>query len=92
MSNKSADNYSNLLHSDATEHAKEGPSKFDKMLSAIAGVADFTTGFVAEQVHEAGQDVVSRVLLGESYSRPEHGLQPEKQPEREVERDDGMDR
>lgn len=92
MSNPKTDTWSTLLQSDRSANAPEGPSTWDKVASTLAGVGNFASGFVAEQVHTAGQDFVSRVLLGESYSPPEAGKQPEREPEREPEKDDGLDR
>jgi len=87
MSNPKSDTWSALLQSDQTANAKEGPSVFDRVASALSGAGNFATGFAAEQIHTAGQDFVSRVLLGESYS-PD----PSKDRDREVEKDDGLDR
>jgi hypothetical protein len=88
MSNPKSDTWSTLLRSDETAHAKEGPTAFDKVASTLAGVANFATGFVAEQAFIAGQDVVSRVLLGESYSPVEQ----HKDREPDHAKDDGLDR
>jgi hypothetical protein len=92
MSNAKSDTWSELLRSDETAQQKEGPSAWDKVASTLAGVANVASGFVAEQVHAAGQDFVSRVLLGESYSPPEHGKEPEKDREPEPDKDQGMER
>ena len=83
--------WSNLLQSDDPA-PKEGATAWDKMASTLAGVTSFAIGFAAEQTHAAGQDLVSRVLLGESYSPPEQGKEPEKERASEPDKDLGMDR
>jgi len=91
MSNPKSDTWSNLLQSDEPA-PKEGTSAWDKIASSLAGIGNFASGFVAEQAHAAGQDFVSRVLLGESYSPPEHGKEPEKERAIEPDKDQGMER
>ena len=89
---KSSDSWSNLTHSDETARKQEGPTAWDKVAASLAAAGTFAAGFAAEQVHAAGQDVVSRVLLGESYSPPETAKEPAREPEPEIEKDQGLDR
>jgi hypothetical protein len=87
MSNPKSSTWSNLLHSDNPEpaRAKEGPSSWDKVAATLAGVGTFLTEFATEQIYAAGQDFVSRVLLGETA----HGVPRE--PDRTKDRDDDKD-
>jgi hypothetical protein len=80
--------WANLLRSDQTERASEGPTAWDKTVAALAGVAAVTGEFAKEQIHAAGQDLVSRVLLNESYTPP----LGEKDKEPEHDKDQGIDR
>jgi hypothetical protein len=80
--------WANLLRSDQSERASEGPTAWEKAAAALAGVAAFTGEFAKEQIHAAGQDLVSRVLLGESYTPP----LGEKDKEQEHDKDKGIDR
>jgi hypothetical protein len=82
---KSDPTYSNLLQADP-EPAKEGPSRFDTIAKALAGAGEVASGLAADVIHQTGQDFVSRVLLGEAYSRPK-----EAEPEHDKE-DRGLDR
>ena len=85
---KSSETFSQLLRSDETVHAKEGPTAFDRVASSLANVGGFATGFVAEQVGVATKDFVSRVLYGETYDPPERG----QEQQRERDKDDELDR
>lgn len=86
-----SDTWANLLQSDNPSPAKEGPSTWDRVATALAGVGTFASGFAAEQIHSAGQDVVSRVLLGESFS-PEPAKAPEPDREKDNAKDMDLDR
>lgn len=91
MSNhpKNADQtFANLLRSDQAEPAR-GPSTWDSIAAGLAAAAAVTGEFAKEQIHAAGQDLVSRVLLEETYSPPKPG---EKEREHEQDKDRGMDR
>lgn len=79
--------WANLLRSDQTERASDGPTAWEKTVATLAGVAAFTGEFAKEQIFNAGQDLVGRVLLNESYT-PQ---QAEKDKEREHDKD-GLDR
>ncbi len=105
MANPNSDTWSNLLYSDATARAKdnegpsaapakenEGPSTWDKVASGLGRAGNFAAGFAAEQMHAAGQDFVSRVLLNETYSHDpnkDHAKDEEKDKAKEQQ---GMDR
>jgi hypothetical protein len=74
--------------SNQPEQAKEGPSNWERTAAALAGVAGFAGEFAKEQIHAAGQDLVSRVLLDETYSHKSG----EKEPEPSHDKDQGLDR
>jgi hypothetical protein len=86
MSNPKSDTWSNLLQSDETVRAKEGPTAWDKVASALAGVANFATGFAAEQIHAGTSEFVSIALLGQNVSH-----EPAKAPEPDREKDNAKD-
>jgi hypothetical protein len=77
----------NLQRSDQTaaQEKDTGPTLWERMAPGLAGVGEF----IKEQTHAAGQDLVSRVLLGESYSPPQVG---EKEPEPQHDKDHDIDR
>lgn len=79
--------WANLLRSDQSEQQKEGPTAGERAAAAFIAGASFTAGWTAEQVHIAGQDFVSRVLLGEGYTPP-----AEQQHEQHHDKDEGLDR
>ena len=87
MSNaKSSDTWSNLLQSDNPSPAKDGPTTFDKIAGALSGVANFASGFAAEQIHAGTSEFVSIALLGQNVSH-----EPAKAPEPDREKDTAKD-
>jgi hypothetical protein len=66
-------------------HMAPQESAMDRFKAALGDAAERSTGWVASQMHTAGQDLVSRVLLGESYTEPADKHQ-------EPERDEGLER
>jgi len=55
----------------------EKPS--DGIKAALKEAADRSTGWIASQIHTAGQDLVSRVLLGERFDPPPERDEPAKE-------------
>lgn len=83
---KKPQTWSNLLQADR-EPEKEGPSTFDQMAGTMVAAASFTAAWAKDQMHSAGQDFVSRVLLGESYS-PQHASEAQQEPQHDKEERD----
>ena len=55
------------------------------------GAAAFTGQFAKEQIHAAGQDLVSRILLGESFT-PQQQTPEKELAQTDKEPDQGLDR
>ena len=59
---------------------------FDTVAGQLAGVADRSTAWISEQVHDGLQEFVSQILYGGATKTPE----PEKDKEQDL--DKGIDR
>jgi hypothetical protein len=69
------------------------PSTLDRFRAALGDVAGRSTEWVSGQVHAGLQDLVSRVLLGETVSEPlDKDKHAEQAREQAQERDKGIDR